>query len=283
MKILFIFLGIFLLNTCSNEGELTLITKLPKKLTENSGIVSFNDSTAWFIEDSGNSDNIYKTDFQGNIIQQFDIKNEKNNDWEDLTKDHLNNTYIGDFGNNHNKRKNLVIYKLPNIEIEKGDKINVEKIEFSYPEQKDFPPKKEHQVFDAEAFFHAQGYLYIFTKNRAHPFTGETWIYRVPDQKGTYEAELLGTLFINNDWKTGQVTSADISPDGKTIVLLTNGKLYTFTNFTLENLTQATKTEIDLGVRTQLESVCFINATQLLLSDEERENTGRNLYSYQIR
>lgn len=282
MKILLVLLSMFLINTCASQGELTYITKLPKKLAENSGIVSFNDSTAWFIEDSGNSDNIYKTDFKGNIIQQFDIKNEKNNDWEDLTKDKSNHAYIGDFGNNHNKRENLVIYKLPNLETEKGDKVNVEKIEFNYPEQKDFPPKKEHLVFDAEAFFHASGYLYIFTKNRAHPFTGETSIYRVPDQKGSYEAELLGKLFINDDWDTGQVTSADISPDGKTIVLLTNGKLYTFTNFTLENLAEATKTEIDLGVRTQLESVCFINDTQLLLSDEERGDTGRNLYSYQI-
>jgi len=99
MKSIFLFL-IFVLQSCANHGQLNLIEKLPKKLKENSGIVSYSDSTAWFIEDGGNSDNIYKTDFKGNIIQQLDVENGKNKDWEDLTKDVKGNLYIGDFGNN---------------------------------------------------------------------------------------------------------------------------------------------------------------------------------------
>ena len=91
MKCILISLSIFLLVACSNYGQLTVIEKLPKKLKENSGIVSYSKETAWFIEDNGNSDNIYKTDFKGNIIQQFDIKNGKNGDWEDLTKDKKGN------------------------------------------------------------------------------------------------------------------------------------------------------------------------------------------------
>jgi len=79
-------------------------------------MVSYSKSSAWFIEDNGNSDNIYKTDFEGNIIQQFDVKNAKNTDWEDLCKDNSENLYIGDFGNNANDRKNLVIYKAANPE-----------------------------------------------------------------------------------------------------------------------------------------------------------------------
>jgi len=281
MKSIFLFL-IFVLQSCANHGQLNLIEKLPKKLKENSGIVSYSDSTAWFIEDGGNSDNIYKTDFKGNIIQQLDVENGKNKDWEDLTKDVKGNLYIGDFGNNTNDRKNLVIYKAPNPEIEKGDKISVEKIKFRYPEQLNFPPRRGKLFYDAEAFLHAQGYLYIFTKNRANPFTGETFIYRVPDSKGTYDAEFMGKIMLCSNWDTCRITSADISPDGKTIVLLSYGKIWAITDFSLDKFSKGNIKEIDLGLRTQLESVCFIDNKTLLLSDEERENTGRNLYSYSL-
>ncbi|TMM59414.1 hypothetical protein FEE95_08295 [Maribacter algarum] len=273
---------VFLLQSCANHGQLKLIEKLPQKLKENSGIVSYVDSTAWFIEDNGNSDDIYKTDFKGNIIHQLDVKKEKNNDWEDLSKDKDGNLYIGDFGNNQNDRKNLVIYKAPNPEIEKGKKIPAKKIRFSYPEQQEFPPRRGELFYDAEAFFHSNGYLYIFTKNRANPFTGETFVYRVPDKKGTYEAELVDKIPLCTDWNICQVTSADISPDGKKIVLLSYGKLWIITNFSMDELAKGDIKEIDLGIRTQLESVCFSDNQNLLLSDEQRNGTGGNLYSYTL-
>ena len=284
MRLLTSFLPIiFLVQSCANHGKLTLIKKLPSKLKENSGMVSFSESSAWFIEDNGNSDNIYKTDFKGNIIQQFDIKNAKNIDWEDLTKDREGNLYIGDFGNNANTRKNLAILKLPNPEIEKGGKINAKLIRFNYPEQVEFPPRRGELLYDAEAFFHYADSLYIFTKNRTNPFTGETLIYRVPDKKGSYEAELIGKISLCTDWDTCRITSAAISPDGKTIVLLSYGKLWTITNFSINALPKATIKEIDLGTRTQLESISFTSNKTLLLSDEERDGSGSNLYSYKLK
>ena len=273
---------IFIFQSCSNHGQLNLIHKLPKKLKENSGIVSYSQSSAWFIEDSGNSDNIYKTDFQGNIIQQLDVKNGKNIDWEDLSNDSSGNLYIGDFGNNDNSRKNLSILKLNNPEIEKGEKINAEFINFSYPEQKKFPPKKKKLLYDAEAFFHHKGHLYIFTKNRTDPFTGVTLLYSVPDKKGDYKAKLLGEINLCNDWDTCRITSAAISPNGKTIVLLSYGKLWKITNFSIKAIAEGNIEEIDLGIRTQLESVCFTDNNTLLLSDEVREGTGGNLYSFNL-
>lgn len=272
----------FLLQSCSNHGQLNLIHSLPEKLNESSGIVQFKAETAWLIEDSGNSDNLYKIDFNGNIIKHLDLKNQKNIDWEDLAKDKKGNLYIGDFGNNDSKRKNLTILKLPNPEVEKDHKINAQAIRFSYPEQQEFPPSKSDLVYDAEAFLHHMGYLYIFTKNRTNPFTGETLIYRVPDKKGTYKAKLMGKINLCDDWNTCKITSAAISPNGKKIVLLSYGKLWTITNFSMDDLPKATINEIDLGIRTQLESVCFTDNNSLLLSDEKREGTGGNLYAYSL-
>ena len=273
----------FLLCSCSNHGQLTYVAKLPKKLNENSGLVSYVENSAWAIEDSGNGDNIYKISFQGKILKKLEVKNAKNKDWEDLTKDDQGNLYIGDFGNNRNDRKELTIYKLQNPEEEAGEKIAADKIEFSYPEQKDFPPHKSERVFDAEAFFYYDGHLYIFTKNRADPFTGETTLYKVPAKKGNYKAEFLGKLKTCSDWDTCKVTSADISEDGKKIVLLGSGKLWVITAFSSDNFTKGKLQEIDLGTLTQLESVCFIDKNTLLLSDEQTGSEGRNLYSYTLK
>lgn len=280
----FFLLLFYLLSSCSSYGQLNFITKLPNELKENSGIAYYqNSGSVWFIEDNGNDDKIYQVDFEGNIIKKLEVKNAKNHDWEDLTKDEEGNLYIGDFGNNNNDRKNLVIYKVLNPLMEDGDKIEAQKITFDYPEQKDFPPGRHNMLFDAEGFFHFGSNLYIITKNRANPFLGEAAIYRVPDEPGNYKAELLGKITTCTDWDTCQITSADISPDGKTIVLLGYGKMWSLTNFTVDNFSEVQLQEIDLGVRTQLESVCFKDEKTLLLSDEESHRQGRNLYSFTLK
>ncbi len=271
-----------LASSCTNYGQLIYVADMPGNLEENSGLVTLKDSTVWVIEDNGNKDEIYKVDFKGNIVKSFEVKNAKNEDWEDLTKDQNGNVYIADIGNNNNGRKDLVVYKIPNPETEPGDKIDAEKIEFHYPQQKEFPPAKSERFYDAEALLHYGDNLYIVTKNRSDPFTGQAYVYRIPDTKGSYEAKLVGTLDICEDWSTCQITGMDISPDGKKIVLLSYGKLFILTNFSWEDFSNVTIKEVDLGIRNQLESVCFLDANTLLLSDEVSHTQGGNLYKYQL-
>mgnify|MGYP002038819746 FL=1 len=89
-------------------------------------------------------------------------------------------------------------------------------------------------------------------------------------------------LNICNDWETCRITSADISDDGKTVVLLGYGKIWLFTGFGNDNFFDSTSKEIDLGVRTQLESVSFASDNTLLISDEKSKAGGGNLYSFQL-
>tara|TARA_R110002049_G_scaffold14886_2_gene61929 strand:- start:5278 stop:6129 length:852 start_codon:yes stop_codon:yes gene_type:complete len=275
--LLFFFIG------CANFGVLTVLTDLPKEFDENSGIVSISANSIWLVEDKGNADEIYQVDTKGKWLKTLKVTNAKNHDWEDLAKDKNNNVYIGDFGNNESRRKDLVIYKIPNPENEKGDKIAAEKIEFSYPEQTNFSPKKEELLYDAEAFFYWKEALFIITKNRATPFSGEAFIYKVPAQKGIYKAQLVGSFVTCADGDSCRVTAAAIAPDEKTIVLLGNGILWKFTDYTTDNFTEGTMETIDLGVRTQLEAVTFADNNSLYLSDEENKKTGRNLYSYRLK
>jgi len=275
-----IILGLLLCMGCSNYGQLSYVAKLPNKLNENSGMVHIGDSTVWLINDSGGADKIYQANFKGELLKEFRVDNAKNKDWEDLAKDEEDNVYIADTGNNSNRRKNLVIYKIPNPETEKGEKIEAEKIELSYPEQKKFPPKKKNLKYDAEALFYREGWLYLVTKNRASPFDGESLIYKVPAEKGKHKAELVGRFTPCKEYASCRITAADISPDGEKIVLLSYGKLWVFSEFSEDDFTTGTIRFIDLGATTQLESVSFMDNQTLLLSDEQRAGTGRNLYSY---
>ncbi|APA63899.1 hypothetical protein [Maribacter sp. 1_2014MBL_MicDiv] len=277
------FLVLSVFTSCSNYGQLKVIADLPGSLDENSGLATYGDSTVWVIEDGGNKDEIYQINLKGDILKSLKVKNGDNQDWEDLTTDNAGNLYIGDIGNNANKRKDLVIYKLPNPTIEPGDKIDAEKIKLHYPDQKDFPPKKEGLFYDSEAIFHHDGKIFIVTKNRSKAFTGEAHIYSVPDTKGTYEATLVGSFTPCKDWKICQITSIDISPKGDRIVALSYGKLFIFTDFTWDDFTKGNMQEIDLGARSQLESVCFLNDDTLLISDEKAHSEGGNLYTYSIK
>ena len=207
----------------------------------------------------------------------------KNEDWEDLTYDAKGNVYVGDIGNNANKRKNLVIYKIPNPTKVHGDKIEANAIRFHYPEQKEFPPKASNFKYNAEALFYFNDQLYIITKNKARPFEGDAQVYTVPSLPGNYRAKLLGTIQLCKEPSTCVVTAAAISPNAKKVVLLGYGKLWVFTDFKSKQFTKGKMQTIELGATTQLESVCFLNNSTLLLSDEQSHGTGRNLYTYSLK
>lgn len=282
-KLVLIFL-VMAVNACAQQtylGELDKLGKFPSKLKEVSGLEVTEDGKIWVIEDSGNKDKIYRVNKVAEIKESLKIDHAKNVDWEDLTMDTEGNLYIGDFGNNKNAREDLVIYKVTKDEMEKKEP-KADKIDFYYPQQTNFPPEKDSLYFDTEGFFHLNDYLYIFTKNRTQPYTGKTLIYRVPDREGQYEAESLGSLFLCNDQDHCSVTSADISPDGKTIALLSYGFVFLLTDFTVPDFTNSSIKIIDLQTDTQIESVCFYDDKTLLVADEENKHGGRKLYQYRF-
>lgn len=283
MNKLFLLLGLAVFQGCAQKpyfGDLDYLGKLPSKLNEVSGIVSTDREFAWAIEDNGNKDRLYQIDLKGNLISELKVKNAKNNDWEDLAKDLDGNLYIGDFGNNANGRKNLVIFKLPNPKEVKGGKIGAERIEFHYPEQTRFPPKKSKLLFDCEAFFHHGGALYLITKNRTRPYTGKALVYKVPDRPGSYAAQLVGTLETCHESQFCSITGADISEDGKKIVLLASGYIWLYADFFFDDFSKGNVQVIDVKHRTQQESICFLDGNTLLIADEQSKTKGGNLYSY---
>jgi len=269
--------------SCNSKSQEINTNTVKLKLKEASGVeVSSASDLIWVLEDSGNKNNIYGLNSDGKIQQTVKIENVKNVDWEDLTSDNAGNLYIGDFGNNDNERKDLCIYKVNSDNLKQDVATASQKISFYYPEQTEFPPKKSGLLYDAESFFEHNGNFYIFTKNRSKGFDGSVFLYKIPNQEGNHKAQLLGSFQACNIYKKCAITSADISPDGKTVAILSASRVYFLTDFSSDDFLSGKTEEIQLPEVTQKEGICFKDNETLLIVDEKDKKTGGNLYEIKI-
>ncbi|MEL0651405.1 hypothetical protein V6246_08225 [Algibacter sp. TI.3.09] len=266
---------------CQNKN-IKFLGELSKSLDEVSGAeTTVNSDYIWMLNDGGNSPKLYGVSAKGNIKEEIKI-DAKNHDWEDLTSDEEGNLYIGDFGNNDSKRKNLAILKVKKSALNDKGKVDIDRISFSYPNQEKFPPKNKNLYFDCEAFFYHNNNFYLFTKSRVKNDFGKTSLYKVPAEKGKHVAELLGTFNTCSDidcW----ITSADISNDGKSIVLLSPKSVWVFTDFKGDDFFNGTSIEIPLDGRvSQKESICFKDNNTLYITDEKAHGSDGNLYEFSL-
>lgn len=266
--------------SCQNFGQLHLLADLPNELNEVSGNeVLTNSSLIWMINDGGNKSKLYAVSKKGKIKKEINLKS-KNTDWEDLTSDEEGNIYIGNFGNNTSSRKNLRILKIDKKYLSKKN-APVKEIEFEYEDQHKFPPKKKELFFDAEAFFYFKKHFYIFTKSRVEGKFGKTSLYRFPAKKGKQIAKLIGEFDNGNDVECW-ITSADISSDGKKVVLLSQKNILVFTNFRADNFLSGKVKKIAFEHQTQKEGICFKDPNTVLITDEKSQGIGGNLYEVVI-
>lgn len=197
------------------EIKITKEGNLPADINESSGLEIYSRDTLITHNDGGGSKSIYTINDNGQLLEEIKIKETANIDWEDVSRDNSENLYIGDIGNNENKRKNLTIYRY-NL----SERRITGEIKYSYPDQQSFPPARENKNFDCEAMFWHKDSLYLFSKNR-----GNKWVklYRLPDKPGSHTAVLVDSVKLSS-----MVTAADIAPDKNSYVLLAYGKLYFF-------------------------------------------------------
>ncbi|MBT8384729.1 MAG: hypothetical protein KJO83_03350 [Bacteroidia bacterium] len=258
-----------------------LVTRLPNVLSEVSGVQTLqNSNLIWMINDGGNPHRLYGVTRKGKIKKEI-IINAKNEDWEDLTSDDEGNLYIGDFGNNYSKRKDLTILKIKHTDLQKEEDIDVKKIRFYFPEQKKFPPKKKQRYFDTESFIFLNGYLYLFTRSRVSDNYGKTSLYKIPAKEGNHVAEYISSFSICN-LLICSITSAAISSDQKSIVLLSSDTVLLFTDFKGDDFFSGKVTQLPLGHLSQKEGVCFKNDNTLYITDEKAYGTGGKLYEFKL-
>ena len=285
MKYPLLVLVLALLLSCKQESDvLTKRFALPKKLKEVSGII-FSDKTKlmYAVEDSGNDNIIYGLSNEGKLQHSIKVVDATNVDWEDITKDQQGNLYIGDFGNNDNERKDLCIYKIAKDSLSKTETFSTYKISFAYPEQTKFPPKKKELFYDVEAFFEHKNNFYLFTKNRSSSFDGTTFLYKVPNKAGAHQAQLIGKFKTGGSFSENAITSATLSPDGSTVVLLCHAKVWLFTDFTSDNFLSGEASEFQLNHFSQKEAICFKDNSTLIIADEKTKKIGGNVYEVTLK
>src|SRR5688572_16971225 len=253
------------------DAEITKLGDLPPLLKETSGLELTSNDHLWTMVDDRIAI-LYGIDLQGKVTRAIHLNN-VNIEWEDLAQDELGNLYIGDFGNNRNTRRNCKIYKLPPPDSIKENIATADIINYTYPDQKEFPPPASRLNFDMEAMVSFGEHLYLFSKNRTNPFTGYARMYRVPNTPGTYVAELMDSVYLGpghmyQTWVTG----ADISPDKKTLALLTHDKVWLFHCFPGDHFFKGTMTTVQLNHFSQKEGICFSTNTELYISDELTQN-----------
>ncbi len=260
-------LAVLLTSSCQT-GKLTVIADLPSSLKETSAIeTTSNSKLLWVIEDAGNKNNLYGLNTNGDIIIDLDIDNIQNIDWEDLTSDSEGNIYIGDFGNNTKKRKNFTIYKVS--QPDKADEsTTAQVISFKLPDTM----KSE----DFESFFLYNEAFYIFSKDHK-----KCELIKVPNEIGNHEAVYISEIKLKG--KHTKVTSADISDDGKLVVLLNHDKLWKLSGYTGDDFFNGTLERIDFEHDSQKEGINIIGKNEVLITDEKTKHEGGNIYRFDLK
>ncbi|WP_266204367.1 hypothetical protein [Pontibacter kalidii] len=241
------------------------LATLPGEVSESSGLAVLAKGEYLTHNDAGNGPNLYRLNDQGKLEGTIGL-NLPNVDWEDLAQDSEGNIYIADTGNNDNKRRELAVYK-----VNPEQPRQVQAIRFTYEDQKQFPPPKKDRNFDSEALFWSNDHLYIISKDRGRSQTAK--VYQLPAAEGTYRARLIGSHTLN-----AQVTGAAISPDQKTVVLLSEGELHVFSDFdSVEKFYEGTYEKRALKGTGQTEAVAFEDDGVLIITSE-----GGNLFRYTL-
>ncbi len=247
--------------------------KLPDQLKEVSGLYYAAPDSLWWHNDSGDQPRLVLSDGSGNVKQEV-LLAAKNRDWEDITADRAGNIYIGDFGNNLNRRQDLCIF------IFRPDTGSLDSILFTYPDQEAFPPPAKLCNFDMEGFFWYNDSLHLFSKNRLIQGNYHAKHYTLPARPGRYVAQLRDSLYLPKR----VVTAAAISPDGKTVALLsyffrrtldfipkTRTTIWLLTDFPASNFLKGNLRKQKVKkclVPTQFESLDFIDNQSVYVASE---------------
>lgn len=262
-----------LLAACSSRPPRKF--KLPAALPEVSGFYYGGPDSLWWHNDSGRGPALFRTDLHGELLETRRLNSIRNRDWEDMTVDSTGRFYLGDFGNNLNRRRDLTIYR-----YDPGTG-RVDSIRFRYPDQSAFPPPPEQANFDMEAMVWYRDSLHLFSKNRLQEGDYFTNHYVLPARPGTYVATLRDSLYLKNR----VVTAAALSPDGSALALLsyyfkpflgflpvTRTTVFVFEDFPAGRFLQGRQSRyrVPKGLMpTQYEAADFIDDRTLLIASEQ--------------
>lgn len=195
-------------------------------ITEISGVVASRrqDGVLWVHNDSGDDPRLYALARDGRLLATVTLTAATHRDWEDLAlgpgpdaaRDYL---YVGDIGDNKEKRTSIRVYRLPEPAVDAGAGApaeiavdDVEELRITYPDG----------AHDAETLLvdPADGGLYVVTKDDSGPSA----LYRYPAPIRARAVVTLERLVAipgtdrNEMWQRTP-TGGDIAADGGRVAL----------------------------------------------------------------
>ena len=221
--VLFLIASLAAADTCSAYGPPETIATLKNSpVKESSGVVqSRSRNGVWFThQDKGHDPSIFAFDLDGNFIEEHEVKNADNFDWEDIAagpcpRGNDECLYIGDIGDNDEDRGGIIVYVVPEPKEGKSTRA-IERWTGVYPE--------EPQDAEALMVHPCTGRVHVVTKDD----DGESRIYRFPSAPGkdTVELESVGTVFVDGaEASARQVTAGDFDADGDRVVIRTGNSI----------------------------------------------------------
>lgn len=260
-------LGVFLLSVLHLNAQTEYV--LPNDLNEISGLEIIDDSTLVALNDGGHKAELFVLGNEGQLKKRVKVIGAKNKDWEDLASDGVY-LYIGDIGNNMNKRSDLCIYKVLISDVVEQEEVTAEKISYDYEEQVDFPPSKAELNYDAEALICVDNTLWIITKPNAQPWDGIAAIYKVPTAPGNYVVASSQQIEIGKDgWYSDAVTGADVY--NESLYLTTYNRII---QLNIKNLDKKPVNIIGHSKPSQIESIVVRADGTILIADEKSTFLG---------
>ena len=223
-------------------------------LAEVSGMIASikNPGNFWVINDSGNEAKLYLIDKSGETIHWYWIDGTTNRDWEDIALGYDQESgkswiLIADIGDNYAVRKgiNILEFEEPDIAISRDTIIAYESnYTFQY---EDGPRDAETLLVDNNS-----SALYVISKREQN-----VRVYQSPTElveNDTMTLSFRTTLPFNN------ITSGDITPDRKEILLKNYNEIFYWKTEQEEDLISILKNEFELIRYTpepQGESICW--------------------------
>lgn len=238
----------------------------------------------WVHNDSGDKPRFFAVRGDGKVVtpptgtqgyEGIRVESARNSDWEDIARDR-DTLYLSDMGNNGNARQDLGIYAVKEPDPTKVTSVKLKAFyPIAYPDQKEFPPSG-FRPFDCEAIFTLRGKVYFVTKHRLNSLIPGTsaGLYRL-DTRFTDRKNVL-TKLDEHPNLGGWVTGADVSPDGKTVAVLTQAPEQSVWLFDARAkgdkfLTQGKPRRIVFTGAKQCEAVAFADNGTLLVTNEQRD------------
>jgi len=240
-----------------------LASGLPPVVNESSGLARRTPNTVWTHNDGGGRPTLYAVSVAGGsagtLLDSLALPALRNIDWEDIAQQDSSargaaRLFVADLGNNFNTRRDLAIHIVDPTRVKPPETVRLR-----YADQTDFPPRKRN--FDCEAVFYRSDSLFLLSKNRSGH---SVRLYGFPARAGDYTLTPLDSVFIKS-----MVTGAAISPNGKTLAVLTYGKVLFFTLGGARERTRLTRLTGCLRLpRGQTEAITFMADNELLITNE---------------